>query len=538
VRTPNRIEDLIAMNALYRPGPMEYIPTFIRRKKGLEKIEYAIPEMEKYLDDTYGITVYQEQVMLLSQELGGFTKGEADALRKAMGKKKRAIMDEMKIKFIEGCAKKGYKEDTVNQIWSDWEAFAQYAFNKSHSTCYAMIAYQTGYLKAHYPAEYMAAVLSRNISDIKKITNFMDETRRMGMDVLGPDVNESHVKFTVNKDGNIRFGLGAIKGVGEAAVLQLIEEREKNGLYENIYDLVERVNLNALNKKNLEAMAVGGAFDCFTNITRAQYFATDTKGSSYIESLIRYGNNARTLKSTSQQSLFGSTGGFDMVKPDAPSCAEWPKLEKLNREKEVIGIYLSSHPLDDFQLEIKSFVTAQLSDLQNMRDYLDRDVTVAGMVTESRNGISKNGKPYGSFTIQDYTDSFRFMLFDKEYVENSKYFTLGYYLLIKGRVQKKRFREDELEFKIKTINLLSSVRDELVKSITLKINPADIDNEMIGNLKELVHGNKGDTELRFLFHDDEDKVSVPMFSRTYRIRLNNDFVTWLDDHPCIEYKVN
>jgi DNA polymerase-3 subunit alpha len=535
---PNRIEDLIAMNALYRPGPLEYIPTFIRRKKGLEKIEYAIPDMEKYLDDTYGITVYQEQVMLLSQELGGFTKGEADALRKAMGKKKRAIMDEMKIKFIEGCAKKGYKEEIVNQIWSDWEAFAQYAFNKSHATCYAMIAYQTGYLKAHYPAEYMAAVLSRNISDIKKITNFMDETRRMGMDVLGPDVNESHVKFTVNKDGNIRFGLGAIKGVGEAAVLQLIDEREQNGLYQDIFDLVERVNLNALNKKNLEAMAVAGAFDCFTNNTRAQYFATDTKGSSFIESLIRYGNNARTLKSSNQQSLFGSTGGFDMVKPDAPSCPEWPKLEKLNREKEVIGIYLSSHPLDDFQLEIKSFVTAQLSDLQNMRDYLERDVTVAGMVTESRNGISKNGKPYGSFTIQDYTDSFRFMLFDKEYVENSKYFTLGYYLLIKGRVQKKRFREDELEFKIKTINLLSSVRDELVKSITLKINPANIDNEMISNLKELVHGNKGDTELRFLFHDDEDKISVPMFSRTYRIRLNNDFVTWLDDHPCIEYKVN
>jgi DNA polymerase-3 subunit alpha len=535
---PNRIEDLIAMNALYRPGPMEYIPTFIRRKKGLEKIEYAIPDMEKYLNDTYGITVYQEQVMLLSQELGGFTKGEADALRKAMGKKKRAIMDEMKIKFIEGCSKKGYKEETVNQIWSDWEAFAQYAFNKSHSTCYAMIAYQTGYLKAHYPAEYMAAVLSRNISDIRKITNFMDETRRMGMDVLGPDVNESHVKFTVNKDGNIRFGLGAIKGVGESAVLQLIEEREQNGLYQDVYDLVERVNLNALNKKNLEAMAVAGAFDCFSTTTRAQYFATDTRGSSYIENLIRYGNNARTLKSSSQQSLFGSSGGFDMVRPDPPSCTEWPKLEKLNREKEVIGIYLSSHPLDDFQLEIKSFVTAQLSDLQNMRDYLDRDVTVAGMVTESRNGISKNGKPYGSFTIQDYTDSFRFMLFDKEYVENSKYFTLGYYLLIKGRVQKKRFREDELEFKIKTINLLSSVRDELVKSITLKINPANIDNEMISNLKELVHANKGDTELRFLFHDDEEKISVPMFSRSYRIRLSNDFVTWLDDHPCIEYKVN
>src|SRR5512133_2139462 len=444
---PNRLEDLIAMNALYRPGPMEYIPKFIRRKHGTEKIDYPIPVMEKYLNDTYGITVYQEQVMLLSQELAGFTKGQADSLRKAMGKKKRSIMDEMKLKFQEGCAKKGYDESVINKIWSDWEAFAQYAFNKSHSTCYALIAYQTGYLKAHYPAEFMAAVLSRNISDIKKITIFMDETKRMGIDVLGPDINESNVKFTVNKDGNIRFGLGAIKGVGESAVLQLIEEREKNGLYKNIYDLVERVNLNALNKKNLEAMAVAGALDNFNDISREQYFSMDSKGTSYIESLIRYGNNAKLTRNSSQQSLFGESGGFEMVKPEPAKCPAWPKLEKLNREKEVIGIYLSSHPLDDFQLEIKNFTTATLADLQNIREYLDRDVTVAGMVTDSKNGIGKNGKPFGSMTLQDYTDSFRFMLFDKDFIDNSKYFTIGYYLLIRGRVQKRKFREDELELK-------------------------------------------------------------------------------------------
>jgi DNA polymerase-3 subunit alpha len=535
---PNRLEDLIAMNALYRPGPMEYIPKFIRRKHGTEKLDYPLPVMEKYLQDTYGITVYQEQVMLLSQELAGFTKGEADSLRKAMGKKKRSIMDEMKLKFQEGCQRNGHEESIVNKIWSDWEAFAQYAFNKSHSTCYALVAFQTGYLKANYPAEYMAAVLSRNISDIKKITTFMDETRRMGMEVLGPDVNESNVMFTVNKDGNVRFGLGAIKGVGESAVLQLIEEREKNGVYRDIYDLVERVNLNSLNKKNLEAMAVAGAFDCFSTIIRAQYFSLDTKGSSFIESLIRYGNNAKTIRNSNQQSLFGETGGFDMVKPEPSVCPDWPKLEKLNREKEVIGIYLSSHPLDDFKLEIETFATATLADLQNLRDHLDREVTVAGMVTDTRNGISKNGKPYGSFTIQDYSDSFRIMMFDKDFIENSKFFTLGYYLLIRGRVQKRPYRDDELEFKVKTINLLSSVKDDLIKSVTLKIDPENISPGMIKELKELVLENKGETELKFLFIDTEDRISLPMFSRTLRIRLNNELISYLDDHPGIEYKVN
>ena len=535
---PNRFEDLIAMNALYRPGPMEYIPMFIRRKLGIEPTNYLLPVMEKYLNDSYGVTVYQEQVMLLSQELAGFTKGEADNLRKAMGKKKKSIMDEMNLKFREGCSKKGYDENIVNKIWSDWEAFAQYAFNKSHSTCYALVAFQTGYLKAHYPAEYMAAVLSRNISDIKKITTFMDETRRMGMDVLGPDVNESNVKFTVNKDGNIRFGLGAIKGVGESAVLQMIMEREENGFYKSIYDLVERVNLNSLNKKNLEAMAVAGAFDCFQDITRAQYFSTDIKGTSFIENLIRYGNNAKSVRNSSQQTLFGGSGGFDIIKPEAAQCPDWPKLEKLNREKEVIGIYLSSHPLDEFKLEMETFTNATLADLQNLSEWNERDVMVAGMVIDTKNGIGKNGKPYGSFTLQDYSDSFRFMMFDKEYLEFSKFFIVGYYLLVKGKVRKRRYKDDELEFHIRSINLLSSVKDELIKSVTLKVNPENINKEMIAELMELIKGNKGETELKFLFYDPDDKVSLSMFSRTIRVRLNNELISFLDDYPGLEYKVN
>jgi len=301
---------------------------------------------------------------------------------------------------------------------------------------------------------------------------------------------------------------------------------------------VERVNLNSLNKKNLEAMAVAGALDCFSSISRAQYFALDSKGSSFIESIIRYGNNAKTVKNSSQHSLFGDSGGFDMVKPEPARCPDWPKLEKLNKEKEVIGIYLSSHPLDDFKLEISTFTTATLADLQNLRDWLDRDVVVAGMVTDTRNGIGKNGKPYGSFTVQDYSDSFRFMLFDKDYIENSKYCTIGYYLLINGRVQVRKFREDEIELKIKKITLLSSVKDELIKSVTLKIDPADITNEMIRELKELVSANKGETELRFVFQNAEDKISLPMFSRSYKIRLNNDLISFLDDFPGIEYKVN
>jgi DNA polymerase-3 subunit alpha len=535
---PNRFEDLIAMNALYRPGPMEYIPKFIRRKHGIEEIDYQLPEMEKHLNDTYGITVYQEQVMVLSQELAGFSKGEADSLRKAMGKKKRDLMDKLKVKFIEGCAEKGHNPKIVEKIWVDWESFAEYAFNKSHSTCYAYVSYQTAYLKAHYPADFMAAVLSRNINDIKKVTTLMDETRRMGMDVLGPDVNESGVKFIVNNEGNIRFGLGAIKGVGEAAVLGLIEERRNNGPFVSIYDMVERVNLNALNKKNMEAMALAGAFDRFEGLTRSQFFAENDKGESFIENLIKYGNRMSSEQQTTQQSLFGDDSGFEVVRPTPPETSEWPKLEKLNKEKEVIGIFLSAHPLDDYKLEIQTFCNVTLSDLVNLEPILDKEVTMAGMVTEARSGTSKNGKPYGSLTIQDYTDSYRFMMFDRDYVEHSKYFAPGYFLLINGKVQKRKYREGELEVKVRSINLLTSVREEMIKSITL-ILPLDIvSKDMTSELKTLVESNNGRTELRVIIADPVDRITVSLFSRAYRVEINNKFLKYLDKYTGIEYKVN
>ena len=535
---PNRFEDLIAMNALYRPGPMEYIPKFIKRKHGLEKIDYLLPEMEVHLKDTYGITVYQEQVMLLSQELAGFSKGEADSLRKAMGKKKKELMEALKVKFFEGCRERGHKEKIIERVWTDWEAFAQYAFNKSHSTCYAYLSYQTAYLKAHYPAEFMAAVLSRNINDIKKLTTFMDEARRMGIEVLGPDVNESNVNFTVNKDGNIRFGLGAIKGVGTSAVIGLIEERNINGFFTSIYDFIERINLNALNKKSIEAMALAGAFDRFTDLKRAQYFAEDSKGQVFIESLIRYGNMLKNENSSSQQSLFGDDDGFEIVKPSPPEAPEWPKLEKLNREKEVVGIFLSAHPLDDYRLEMKTFCNIPISRLSNMRDLLGQEVVIAGMVTEARSGTSKNGKPFGSFTLQDYTDSYRFMLFDKDYVNNSKFCNPGYFLLVKGKVQKRMYREDELEVKIHSIHLLTSVKEELIKSFTIIIPVDSLNDELINKLKEKVAGHKGKTQLKFMLADPVRKISICLFSRSFSLDVGNDLLDYIESVPGLEFKVN
>jgi DNA polymerase-3 subunit alpha len=536
---PNRFEDLIAMNALYRPGPMEYIPKFIRRKHGQEEIDYPLPVMEKHLKDTYGITVYQEQVMLLSQDLAGFSKGEADSLRKAMGKKKRDLMDKMKVKFIEGCETNGHDKKIVDQIWSDWEAFAEYAFNKSHSTCYAYVSYQTAYLKAHYPADFMAAVLSRNISDIKKLTTFMDETRRMGTEVLGPDVNESGVRFMVNNEGNIRFGLGAIKGVGEAAIISMIEERQSGGPFKDIYDFAERVNLNSLNKKSIEAMAVAGAFDCFEGITRSMFFAENAKGESFIESLIRYGNRVKSELQTSQQSLFGDdSAGFEVVRPAPPETPEWPKLEKLTREKDVIGIFLSAHPLDDYRLELETFCNVALSELSDLNPLLNRDITIAGMVTEARSGTAKNGKPFGSLTIQDYTDSYRLMMFDRDYVDNSKYFTPGYFLLIKGKVQKRKYREDEVEVKVYSISLLTSVKDELMKKITLKIDIDSVTGALAGRLRELAENNPGNTELSVIVYEPATRIWISLFSRPYRVRLNNDFIRFLTNHRGIDYKVN
>lgn len=534
---PNRFEDLIAMNALYRPGPMDYIPSFINRKHGREQIVYDIPEMEEVLKDTYGITVYQEQVMLLSQKLAGFTKGQADALRKAMGKKLKKVMDELKEKFIEGCLSKGYDKKVVEKIWSDWEAFAEYAFNKSHSTCYAYIAYQTAYLKAHYPSQFMAAVLSRNLSDIKKITTFMDECRRLGIQVLGPDVNESQIKFAVMPNGDIRFGLGAIKGMGENAAQNIIDIRTKGGKFKNIFDFFERVNLQTVNKKNLEVLVVAGAFDTLIDFDRSVFLATDSKGVSYLEQIMRYGVKVQSERNSTQRSLFGSAPGFEIPKPTPPKVDPWPTIEKLNREKEVIGIYLSAHPLDEFRFEIESFCNVSIADLKaNMEQYRDRDVTIAGMTIASRIDTAKNGKQYGRITLEDYTDSMDIMLFGKDFENYRNFCFNGYYIMVRGRVQPKTFKPEELELHIKSINMLYDVREKMIKSITLNIPLDEINDIFIDDILKYVQRDKASITLKFKVYDPEYQIAVDLFSRAYRVNITQDFIEYLKDSE-INYKV-
>ena len=465
---PNRFEDLIAMNALYRPGPMEYIPSFIARKHGQEKVTYDIPDMEEYLKDTYGITVYQEQVMLLSQKLAGFTGGQADTLRKAMGKKKKDVLDKMKPQFIEGAQKNGHDPKICEKIWSDWEAFASYAFNKSHSTCYAYVSYQTAYLKAHYPAEFMAALLSRNLSDIKKISFFMDECKRMGLSVLGPDVNYSKSRFSVDDEGNVRFGLAAIKGVGEAAVQDIVECRQRDGKFKSVYDFMERVNLQAVNRKTLENLAVGGAFDSISDLPRSAYFASDGREGTFLEALVRYGNRVQSEKANVQQSLFGGGNAeADIQKPEPLPHEPWTKLEMLNKEREVIGIYLSSHPLDDFSVIIRHYCHSTLGDLQDLPSMKNKDFTVAGMVTSVTHLTTKTGKPYGRFTIEDYNSSHEFVLFSKDYENFRRYLYEGYYLLVRGRVQERTYNPNELECRINSMMMLSEAQETLIRELTI-----------------------------------------------------------------------
>ena len=535
---PNRFEDLIAMNALYRPGPMEYIPTFVNRKNGREVIKYDLPEMEEYLKETYGITVYQEQVMLLSQKLAGFTKGQADSLRKAMGKKIKAMMDDLKGKFVEGCEKNGHKRDIVEKIWKDWEAFAQYAFNKSHSTCYAYLAYQTAYLKAHFPAEFMAAVLSRNLSNVDKIGIFMDECKRMGANLLGPDVNESRGKFAVNSKGAIRFGMAAIKGVGEAAVEQIIQERESNGPFKDIFNFAERVNLHTVNKKNLEALAIAGAFDSFEGCKRSQFFASVNNNGPFIEELIKYANKLKGEVDLSQQSLFGGVNSIEIKKPDLPVCEEWDMIEKLNREKELIGIYLSAHPLDDYKLEIQSYCNCNLSELHDLKSLLGKELKVAGIVTAVDNRTTKTGNPYGTITIEDYTDSHKITFFGNDYLDQKKYFTTGYQLVIKGKVQYRFNKPDgDLEFKPSNINMLSEIKDKVFNSIAIKIPVENLSDKLISEVQELAESNKGNALLKFLIYDSTAKVWVQMFSRTHKVNISKELVSCLDKKPELEYKI-
>ncbi|MCD7969754.1 MAG: DNA polymerase III subunit alpha [Alistipes sp.] len=531
---PNRFEDLIAMNALYRPGPMEYIPNFIARKNGQEKVVYDIPDMEEYLSDTYGITVYQEQVMLLSQKLAGFTGGEADTLRKAMGKKQKAVLDKLKPKFLEGVQKKGHDVKVCEKIWSDWEAFASYAFNKSHSTCYAYVSYQTAYLKAHYPAEFMAALLSRNLSDIKKLTFFMDECKRMGIQVLGPDINESIHRFSADSNGNVRFGLAAVKGVGAAAVKTLVEERKANGKFKSIYDFMERVNHQMLNKKTLENLAMAGAFDNISGFTRSRFFAPadsrDGNETTFMEQLIRYGSRIQSEKNNSQQSLFGGTSDTtDIQKPVAPTTPEWTKLEMLTREKEVIGIYISSHPLDDYQVLIRNFCNTSVSDLEELSSIKGKDFVIAGMVTGVQNLMTKSGKPFGRFTIEDYNGSYQFTLFGKDYENFRKFMYQDYYLLIRGKVVPRRFNENELEPKINSIMQLSEAQETLIKEMTLTIPVQELTAEIVEDLSAIVRDSKGNIIFRIKVVDPETDVSVGLYSKTFKVNLSSELIRFCNE---------
>ena len=548
---PDRFDDLVAMNALYRPGPMEYIPSFIARKHGREKVEYDHPMMEPYLKDTYGITVYQEQVMLQSRALGGFTRGDSDTLRKAMGKKIIAMMDKLKTKFQEGCknsqefveqAKGKDIDKLVDKIWGDWEAFAAYAFNKSHSVCYAYIAYQTGYLKAHFPAEFMAANLSRNLSNITEVTKLMEECRRMKQMVFGPDVNLSYKKFTVDKNGDIRFGMAAIKNVGEGAVENIITEREENGPYKGIYDFVERVDLRAVNRKTFEALAQAGAFDLFKEVShRAQFFETNDSGETFIESILRYGNLFKNDITSNQNTLFGAMNeDVEISKPAILQAESWGNLEKLNREKELVGIYLSSHPLDEYKIEMRNFCNSAVADLNDLNSIEGKEVSLGGIVTAVRSGITKNNKPFGGFTIEDYSGSYEFMFFGKDYLEFKNYCTEGYTLYIKGRVQRRTWGkevEKPLEYKVNSVQMLGDLRESLLKSISIKLPIDTIDEKMIAELRGKIEENEGKAILKFLIFDPEKKIWVQMFSRSHRVDVSNDLIDYLENNPVFEYKL-
>ncbi|WP_418983820.1 DNA polymerase III subunit alpha [Alistipes sp.] len=536
---PNRFEDLIAMNALYRPGPMEYIPNFIARKHGLEPVTYEIADMEEYLSDTYGITVYQEQVMLLSQKLAGFTGGEADTLRKAMGKKKRDVLDKMKPKFIEGCRQRGHDEKICDKIWGDWEAFASYAFNKSHSTCYAYVAYQTGYLKAHYPSEFMAALLSRNLTDIKQLTLYMNECKRMGIRVLGPDINESMRTFASNKAGDVRFGLAAVKGVGEAAVESIIAERKANGRFKDIYDFMERVNYSTVNRKCLENLAYAGAFDEITGFHRGKFFGSDARDSSsvtFIELLMRYGQRFQAEKSNAQQSLFGGGGEVDIQRPVLPACADWTQLETLAKEREMIGLYLSAHPLDDYKVIIDHMCKTQLTELDNLENLKGQEIGVAGMVVSVQNLMTKTGKPWGKFVLEDYNGTHEFALFSKDYENFRKYLFTDYFLFIRGKVQPKPYNDQELEFKVISMVQLQEMRDTMIKEISLLLPVEEVTAELVRDLSERVRASKGDTLLRVNVIDRESQVTVKLFSKGFKVSLTQSLVSYLDDNE-IKYSI-
>ena len=539
---PTVFEDLIAMNALYRPGPMEYIPSFVRRKHGDEEIEYDLPAMEEYLKETYGITVYQEQVMLLSQKLAGFTKGEADVLRKAMGKKQIAVLNKMKPQFIEQASANGHDKIKLDKIWKDWEAFASYAFNKSHSTCYAWIAYQTAYLKAHYPAEYMAAVLSNNMNDIKQVTFFMEECKRMRLDVLGPDVNESYYKFSVNQNNAVRFGMGAIKGVGHGAVKTIVENRKDDGHYQSIFDLSKRIDLRAANKKAFENLALAGGFDGFGDTHRAQYFLNEGDGITFLEKAIKYGAKHQENENSAQVSLFGAASDVQIAEPQVPPCEEWGTMEKLAREKEVVGIYISGHPLDDFKTEMKTFCNATVALFNDLTTFVNRELVFGGVVSDIQHRVSKQGKGWATFIIEDYTDSYEFRIFGEEYLRFRHFLMKNNFVFVKAYVKegwanRETGKKGDPRLQFNSFQLLHDVMDNYAKKLSIQLNIKEIAEDKIESLKALLQMHPGNQALHFVIYDNADQIKLQMPSRRQKVKVSQELLDALNEKQ-IYYKLN
>ncbi|MFN0213077.1 MAG: DNA polymerase III subunit alpha [Saprospiraceae bacterium] len=520
---PDKFDDLIAMNALYRPGPLEYIPDFIARKHGRQAVTYDLADMEEYLKDTFGISVYQEQIMLLSQKLAGFSKGDADVLRKAMGKKQKAVLDKMKSQFIEGGTARNHEAKTLEKVWTDWEAFAMYAFNKSHSTCYAMVAYQTAYLKAHYPSEYMAAVLTHSQSNIEKITFFLEECKRMGLAVKSPDVNESGVNFSVNKKGDIRYGMGAVKGVGEAAVEVMIAERKTGGPFQDIYDFMRRVSLRVVNKRVMENLVYAGAFDSF-GIARGVFFTPTDKHETFIENLLKYGSAFQEDKIMSVNSLFGDlSDSVSIPEPKAPKAEDWNLIFKLQKERDVVGLYLSGHPLDDFRYEWENFATP----LANVDNFKGRKVNVAGFVLKAEHRISQRGTGWGRFTLQDYTGSLEITMFSESYAKFKSFFEEGTTVYVEGEY-KQRYNSDEMEFRVQNVRLLETIGEEKTQSVTLKIPIERISVEFLEQIEKLCTAHKGKHTLRMELIDYQNKEKLPFTSMAKKVAVGNEFIAAME----------
>ncbi len=540
---PTEFADLIAMNALYRPGPLEYIPEFIDRKHGRKEISYDLDAMEGKLKETYGITVYQEQVMLLSQELAGFTKGQADMLRKGMGKKKKDIIDMLKPMFLDGGEERGHNRDILEKVWKDWEAFASYAFNKSHSTCYAWVAYQTAYLKAHYPAEFMASVLSNNMSDLKAVTFFMEECRRIDVPVLGPSVNESLLRFSVNNEGAVRFGMGGMKGVGENAVREIISKREEGGQFKDLFDLLERIDLRQANRKTIECLILGGAMDDFPNTHRAMYFSEEEGGRSFVEKAIKYVQNKKNDAESAQASLFGEGSGEELPPPKMPEVTEWPTIVALKKEKEINGMYLSSHPLDDYRTEIQYFCTAELNRLNNPQSIMGRDVFVAGIVTEAQHRISKMGKGWGIFRLEDFRGDYEFKMFGEDYLKFRHFFENEQLLFIKARGRKFNQRQGEgfierLSVDVADVKLLQDVLEEQSKSLEIKLDLAALDTGLVDKVHDLLEMHPGKKRVKLHIVDIEEQLDIKLPVKERKVNISKDLLVALELDPLLHPKIN